>query len=916
MAGVKTKILVAAITALFAISAKGTFAQNDAISLIYPSVELQDDSQPLATAQPRFSWYFASGKKNVKQTSYRIIVASTQELVKRGIGDLWDSKTVASDQMLLVPYEGKPLRSRDKAYWKVFATLTYNDKSGKKKKTKTESQINFFEISLLNADDWHAQWIGGNFGDDTLEQKTRLPARYLRKEFSLRNDIREARLYICGLGQYSAYINGAEVASKDIFKPALSDYRKRVYFNAYDVTDMIKKGENAIGVTLAGGRYYTVRYDKKEEEWGGLTHAMHYGTPRLILQLEVTYQDGTSEHIVSNGSWRITNQGPIRTSNEFDGETYDEHYDLGDWTLAGYKDSDWKKAESVYPPGGVLTPQPNPNICVQDKLKPVALFRKNEKWYLDMGQNMVGCLSLTMKGLHSGDTVTLRFSETLNPDSTLYIDNLRSAEATDRYIIHDAQFKIHHVQWHPMFTYHGFRYVEISGLREEPVIDDFQGLVFYDRMGKSGSFYTSNEIINAVNRNAFWGIRGNYRSMPTDCPQRDERMGWTGDRTTGNYGESYIFDNHLLYAKWLTDIEDSQWENGALSDVCPAYWRRYTDNMTWPGAFITVADMLYTRFGDDRPIREHYPAMKRWMNHMSKTYGEDGIITRDCYGDWCVPPESPELIRSNDPFRNTEGGAISTPFYCYLCDIMARFADILGLYDDAEHFRFEKRFSANAYNGMFFDASTGNYENGSVTANILPLAFGMVPEDFEANVFANIINKTEKEFDGHVSTGVVGIQQLMRTLTERGRGDLALKLATNDTYPSWGYMVRNGATTIWELWNGNTADPSMNSGNHVMLLGDLILWYYEYLGGIRALEPGYRKIQFKPYPIDGLDRVVCTYISVSGVIESSWKRVNDTFEWTIFIPDNTTAEVWLPTANGYEIKTYGSGCWHLKSQLR
>ena len=329
--------------------------------------------------------------------------------------------------------------------------------------------------------------------------------------------------------------------------------------------------------------------------------------------------------------------------------------------------------------------------------------------------------------------------------------------------------------------------------------------------------------------------------------------------------------------------------------------------MTWPGAFITVADMLYTRYGDLEAIREHYPAMKRWMAHMRDKYGEDGIITRDCYGDWCVPPESPELIHTKDPSRITEAGAISTPFYCHLATLMAKFARLLDLPDDEERFLYEANVSAAAYNEMYLDKGNGRYENGSVTANILPLAFGMVPEQLEDLVFDNIVAKTENEFGGHVSTGVVGIQQLMRTLTDRGRGDLALKIATNDTYPSWGYMVRNGATTIWELWNGNTADPAMNSGNHVMLLGDLILWEYEYLGGIRALKPGYSRIQLKPTIIPGLDYVKCSYESVSGRIESSWSVYKGHYEWNVTIPANITAEVWIPTSSGYLKQTVGSG---------
>ena len=930
---------------LTTISVSSIFGQ---VSISHPTVEYQDGAQPLATNVPRFSWRYETDDSinrwviptNVKQTSYRIIVASTRENAEKNIGDLWDSKTIASNRMLLIPYEGKPLHSRDKAYWKVITSTTryeitevthttysrVNEYKSLDTVTRVrfiESDINTFEISLLDSTDWKAKWIGGDFYNDDIHGKTRIASRHLRKEFSLTKNIREARLYVSGLGQYSAYLNGKEIAPEEILKPALSHYTKRVYFNAYDVTDFLKKGNNAVGVILAGGRYTTVRYDTTEMEWGGLTHAMHYGTPRLLLQLEVTYTDGSKELIVSDKSWKITDRGPIRKSNEFDGETYNERYNLGNWTSSGYNDKSWYPARVVEAPGGKLVPQPNPNIKVQDTLRPVAMFqiktqdslsagtqKAPHKWILDMGQNMVGYLNMELNAsrIQNGDTITLRFAELLKPDSTLYIDNLRSTEATDRYIVSPVETR--HgtsLQWHPMFTYHGFRYVEISGLREEPKIDDFQGLVFYDEMATTGSFECSNEIMNAVYRNAYWGIRGNYRSMPTDCPQRDERMGWTGDRTMGTYGESYIFNNYRLYEKWLYDGEDSQWENGSLSDVWPPYWRRYTDNMTWPGAFITVADMLYTRYGDLEVIRKHYPAMKKWMLHMKGTYGQDGVITRDCYGDWCVPPESPELIHSNDPRRHTEGGAISTPFYCHLCDLMTKFADLLELPDDAAYFRFDKRFTANTYHDQFFDHVTSSYDNGSVTANLLPLTFGMVPEEWDSIVFSNIINKTEKEFDGHVSTGVVGIQQLMRTLTERGRGDLALKIATNDTYPSWGYMVRNGATTIWELWNGNTADPSMNSCNHVMLLGDLILWEYEYLGGIRALEPGYSKIQLKPYFIEGLSFVNCSYESVSGRIESQWSRKDNMLEWHFRIPANTTAEVWIPTANGYEIKTYGSG---------
>ena len=883
------------------------------VSIVNPNVEQQFHEQPLATAQPRFSWNYETTENAVVQLNYRIIVASTAEKAQNGIGDLWDSKVVNSSQMLYIPYEGKTLKSRDKAYWKVITTVTSNGK----RKTKVESEIKSFEISLLNQEDWQAKWIGHEFGDDVLVGHTRLAARYLRKDFDLKGEVAKARLYVSGMGVYSAYLNGTEVAPEELLKPTLSWYPKRVYFNTYDVTEMLQQGANAIGIILEGGRFTAIRNTPNPQGWDGPEYVPNFGTPRMILQLEVTYKNGQNEVIISDETWKITNRGPIRTANEYDGETYNENYGLGEWTLPNYDDVDWLQAEIVDAPEGVLSAQPNPNITVMEKLKPVSLFQKSDKWYLDMGQNMVGFINMKIHDQQPDDRIILRFAELLNSDSTLFTANLRGAECTDHYIcaVQTLRATSLPISWNPMFVYHGFRYVEISGLRQKPSLDDFEGWVIYDEMPVTGSFECSNEVINAVYLNAYWGIRGNYRSMPTDCPQRDERMGWTGDRTTGNYGESYIFNNHQLYAKWLTDADDSQWDNGSLPNVIPPYWRGYTDNMTWPGAVITVTDMLYTRFGDKECVRKHYATLKKWMLHMKEKHSREGILTGDTYGDWCMPPESLELIHSLDESRITRGDVLATTYYCHLSEKMAKFAKILGFTDDVDYFNNEIENTTATFNAKFLDYATGYYANNTVTANILPLSFNMVPKIIEDWVFENIVNKTENEFHGHVSTGVVGIQQLMRCLTEHGRGDLALKIATNDTYPSWGYMVRNGATTIWELWNGNTADPSMNSGNHVMLLGDLILWEYEYLGGIRALEPGYGKIQLKPYPIDGLDFVNCNYNSVSGRIESHWRREDNRFEWEFAIPANTTAEVWLPTANGYETKVYGSGKWHLSSKL-
>ena len=388
----KKTILILAILAAIGLTIT-CCTNNLTITITNPNVEQQFHEQPLATAQPRFSWNYETTENEVVQQNYRIIVASTAENAQNGIGDLWDSGVVPSNQMLYIPYAGKELLSRDKAFWKVIATV-----AAKGKKAKVESEVKSFEISLLNQDDWQAKWIGHEFEDDVLVGKTRLAARYLRKEFALKSEVREARLYVSGMGVYSAYLNGNEVAPEELLKPTLSWYSKRVYFNTYDVTKMLNSGDNAIGIILEGGRYTSLRYNAANPNWDGSDHVFGFGTPRLLLQLEVTYIDGQKETIISDETWKITNRGPIRTANEWDGETYDENFDLSDWNKAGYDDSAWLQAELVDAPEGQLTAQPNPNITVMEKLKPVSLFQKGDKWYLDMGQNMVGFIDMKARG--------------------------------------------------------------------------------------------------------------------------------------------------------------------------------------------------------------------------------------------------------------------------------------------------------------------------------------------------------------------------------------------------------------------------------------------------------------------------------------------------------------------------------------
>lgn len=872
-------------------------------SIILKDMTVDQKENPLAldNISPRFGWKIEARQNNVMQKSYRIIVSDNLSDIKSGKGTLWDSGIVESSESQYVSYAGEPLESRDEAYWKVYVTTNAGE---------VESATGRFGIGLLDNSQWLAKWIGIHNPEDVMVGYTKLPARYLRKEFVSDGRIKKARLYICGLGLYEAYINGERIGSY-IFTPTPSKYDVTTYYNTYDVTEKVKAGNNAIGVTLGNGRYTSMR------QWGGEPlHSpvtMHFGLPMLLMQLEITYDDGSVETIVSDESWKITCNGPIVRNNEFDGEFYDARKELGDWSDYGYNDSDWKSVEIMNQPYGQLIAQPNPDIMIQDRLRPVSISEKNNSFIIDMGQNMVGWLQVRLRDMQPSDTIRIRFAETLNDDGSLYRANLRDAQATDYYVCGENSSTI----WHPSFVYHGFRYAEVSGLRYEPSLKDFEGQVFYDSMKTTGNFHCSDSMISQIWKNAYWGIRGNYRGWPTDCPQRDERMPWTGDRTTGCYGEAYVFDNHLLYAKWLKDMVDSQRESGNLSNVAPDYWDLREDNLTWPAVLVTGADMLYKHYGDDRPIKEYYPAMKKWLGYMKQNYmNEDGVMTKDYYGDWCMPPEELWMIFSQDPNRITDGALISTAFYYHLCKLMASFARLQDFDDDATWYMSEAEIAKAALNKVFFNAEDGYYGNNTVTANILPLAFDMVPEEKQKQVFAQIVDKTMDQNGTHVSTGVVGIQNFMRTLTRFGRGDMAYTIASQDTYPSWGYMVKNGATTIWELWNGNTANPAMNSGNHVMLLGDLLIWMYEYIGGISPAAPGFKKISFKPFLIDGLDYASCSYESIYGTIVSDWKIAGGKFIWDILIPANTTADVHIPDGKGnWSVDTYGSGVYHIEKEI-
>ncbi len=904
----RTVILFIVLSCLFINSNASNKIKPKDIGVIQLQVEQLGNPLGIDERKPRFSWIISSIKPNVMQTGYHIQVASSLDNLNSDCADLWDSGEVESSQSIWVSYSGKTLKSNQRCYWRVKSFTTQGE-------TAWSSPAEW-SMGLLTENDWKGQWIGWDkvMPWESETQWSRLGARYLRKEFQVEKQLVQATLHICGLGLYEAFINGTKVGNQ-VLAPAPTDYRKTVLYNSFDVTSLIKHN-NAIGITLGNGRYFAMRQKYK-------TYKINtFGYPKMRLNLILEYSDGSKEVVASDTSWKLNFDGPIRSNNEYDGEIYDASKELGAWTMPGYNDKNWDPVERVGAPYGTLRAAMSPNMKVMRLIKPVKINKVDGKYILDMGQNMAGWLRMNIHA-EKGDTIRLRFAETLQKNGNLYIDNLRDALVTDTYIANGSE---NGKSWAPNFVYHGFRYVEISGYKN-PILDDFMGEVVYDEMKTSGTFSCDNEILNRIYKNACWGICDNYKGIPTDCPQRDERQPWLGDRIMGAWGESFVYENGPFYSKWMNDIREAQREDGNIPDVAPAFWNYYSDDVTWPSAFWSINDMLYTQYGNASSIRKNYPAMKKWIEHMMEEYmNKDSIIGHDKYGDWCVPPESLELIHSKDSARITNGDLISTAYFIKILQTMRKFASLQNLSSEEHKWRdLEIKFK-KSFNKSFLNIKEGTsfvprhilypdsvfYGNNTVTANILSLAFGIVPEKYRCDVIKNIVKTIITDNNGHVSCGVIGMQWLLRELCRVGRADIAFLLATNNTYPSWGYMAEQGATTIWELWNGNTANPAMNSGNHVMLLGDLLPFCYENLAGIRSSdkigETGFKHIIMKPdFEIQDLSQVNASYDTPYGLVKSQWKKNLSHLEWDITIPCNTTADIFLPNN---KIERVMSGSYH------
>ncbi|MDE6556380.1 MAG: family 78 glycoside hydrolase catalytic domain [Duncaniella sp.] len=875
---------------------------------------LTTEGQPaplsIETQHPRLSWIITSNEHDVMQTSYHVLVATSPDLLEAGKADLWDSGIVKSDQSVWVAYDGKPLADNTRCYWKVKVSTTRGESPW--------SPTAEWGMGIVGEGHWTGKWIGweGPFEWDIEDSHSRMSSRYVRKEFDTQNkEIKRATAHISGLGLYELYINGDKV-SDDVLAPAPTDYRRTTLYNSYDVTDMLKGngGSNAVGVALGNGRFYTMRQNFKPYK------IPTFGYPKVRMNLIIEYTDGTRQTVSTDEKWSLTAQGPIRSNNEYDGEVYDARLELGDWTKPGYDDSKWLKAQRAELPYGSLRGSISPNMKVMKTLSPKSVRKIGDKYLVDFGQNMAGWVKLNISDVAKGDTVVIRYSERISPDSlSLDVENLRNAQSTDRYIANGTEKG---VKWSPKFSYHGFQFVEVDGLDSLDPSDIVAEFV-YDALPSNGTFESSNPVMNAIHRNAWWGIASNYKGVPVDCPQRDERQPWTGDHNMGTWGENFLFDNANFYAKWMDDMRESQREDGCLPDIAPAFYNYFTSDMTWSSALPVVSDMIYEQTGNPQPIFRNYDAMKKWMNHIRKDFtNAEGLITADKYGDWCVPPEKPEMIHSQDPARTTDGTLIASAYYYKVCQMMAKFARMQGLEAEAQEWEKDGEAVKEAFNKKFLTVKKGTspvktphilypdsifYGNNTATANVLPLAFDMVPDEYRQAVADNLIKTIILTNNGHISTGVIGVNWLMRELSRIGRGDVAAMLASNKSYPSYGYEIEKGATTIWELWNGDTASRRMNSNNHVMMLGDHINWYYQDLAGFNPAEPGYKKILLKPdFSIQQMDSVSATYRTPYGLLASKWVKTPMHISWRVEIPCNTTAELCIPTPDRNAVKAPGA----------
>ena len=755
-----------------------------------------------------------------------------------------------------------------------------------------------WKASLEKTSSWQSAHVVADLTDKRLGDPGELPqpAAYLRRTLALSKNVQRARLYVTALGSYRVFLNGQRVGD-DVLTPDFTDYRKRVLYQAYDVTGLLVNGNNVIGALLGDGWYGS-----------GLTWVgMHFFSPpdRFVAQLELDYTDGSHDTVVTDESWKAA-ESPIVRSDIYGGEVYDARLEQTGWDGSGFDDSKWKPAVVADAPAIIVSSQITTPARVIASVDPKDVTPlANGTYIFDMGQNMVGWVTLKVKGA-AGSRVRLRFAEILNPDGTIYTANLRNADATDVYTLRGGEEET----FAPHFTFHGFRYVEVTGYPGTPGLEAIKGNVVSSVSGNpAAKLATSSALVNQMWSIGMWGQRGNFLSIPTDCPQRDERLGWMGDAGVFWRTGSYNFDVAAFSQKFIQDIVDAQSRQGAFRNVSPNTLPSSADEPEelseesdrigapgWGDAGVIVPWTTWVQYGDKPVIEENWEAMQRWMEFI-QSRNPDFLRTKGVgpnFADWLAPDE------------NTNKDLLATAYWALIANMMSQMAHAIGKDADAKHYDELVQNIRVAFQKAYIK-DDGTVGTGTQTSYVVALYTKMAPAALEPLLVEKLV-KDIQERNWHLSTGFLGTPFLLFTLADHGRSDVAYRLLLNDTYPSWGYMLSKGATTWWERWNGDTGDPAMNSYNHYAF-GSVIAWVYRYAVGIDTTPdaPGFKEIVIHPHLDARMTSARAEYESVYGTIISDWKGTPaGPFSLRVTIPANTSAQVFLPATGGSHLTEDGN----------
>ncbi len=830
-------------------------------------------------AKPRLSWVIESDRRGERQTAYQVLVASTPELLAKDQGDLWDSGKVTSDQSIQVEYKGKPLTSRIRCFWKV---KSWTAQSGGKGEETPWSKPALWTMGLLGPNDWReAKWIGLESQPQPKDGYPRLPARYLRRDFVVEKAVKRATAYFCGLGESDLFLNGKKVGDH-VRDPGMTMFSKRCLYVTFDIKQLLKTGANSVGAILGNGRFFAPRRDKPAP-------FKNFGWPRMILVICVEYADGAEQNIISDESWKATNQGPIRANNEYDGEEYDARMEMPGWDRPGFDDSRWEKAQVMAAPGGRLEARMYEPMRIAETFKPVRISNPDPGVFIvHFEKGFYGTVRLKVSG-PAGTKVIMRSAFDLFPDGRFKVENNRSAKTTDTYILKGGGQEV----WRPRFRGQGTRYVEVTGFPGVPRLENFDGLFMHDDIEETGAFECSSPLINQINRLMRYDQMGQKQSHPKEL-ERDERMGWLGGSGTYVVDENVHLNSAAFYAKWMEDARLEQNADGSISDVCPAYWDFRSGSLVWPADVILIPLALYEYYGDRRVLESNYEVMKKWVLYTALLQKEDFTVDHDRYGDWCAIVPTPKPL-------------IGTAYFYNNCKQLSRVAKLLGKAGDEARFADLAKKTGDAFNKRFFNPQTGQYQGDTQCSYILPLAFGLVPEANRHAVVANLVDNIMVVHKQHVSVGLVGMAWMMRTLNDIGRADVAYALASQKSKPGWGYMVAMDASGMWEKWDHDTAGPGMNGSGFLMLTGDLNAWFYQGLAGINPdpEQPGFKHIILKPQPVGDLSHVNASYKSMHGRIVSNWKRDGAHLTMDVTIPANADATVHVPAKDAASVTESG-----------